>query len=89
MRKARDRRVTFERLVVGLTIRHANGTCYKIVKVKDPPGKQKKVWALWRNGHIGRFGKEVVRLTPKHVLGFLRYSSRQHRPSPVREDRGG
>lgn len=81
---AKDRKVTFERLVVGMTIRHPNGTSYQIVEIKPvrtKEGKKRlKVMARWRNGHIGRFGKEVVRIYPKHVLGFLRYRARRHRP---------
>ncbi len=82
---AKDRKVTFERLVVGMTIRHPNGTSYQIVSIstvrlKKTGKKVVKVMAKWRNGHIGRFGKDVVRIYPKHVLGFLRYRARRHRP---------
>lgn len=81
---AKDRRAVFSKLVVGMTIRHANGTCFKIVKVKEKKTKdgetKLKVYAKWRNGHIGRFGKEVVRITPAHIKGFLRYRARQHPP---------
>lgn len=80
---AKDRRAVFSKLVVGMTIRHANGTCYKIMKVKEKKDGTIKVYAKWRNGHIGRFGKEVVRITPEHIKGFLRYRARQHPPKPA------
>lgn len=72
------RRVVFEKLQVNQTIRHANGTSYLIVRTKPPAeGGVQKVWARWRNGLIGRFGKEVVRISPAHVVGFLHYRARK------------
>lgn len=82
--------VQFNELRVGQKIKHPNGTCYLIVRVKVKKDLN-MVWAKWRNGVIGRFGKEVVRISPAHTRGFLRYTSRssgaRNRPTLGEADR--
>lgn len=65
--------VKYEQLRPGQKIHHKNGTSYWVIRVL-PTGK---VLARWRAGLIGRYGKEVVELTPAHVKGF-----RLFRPGP-------
>lgn len=82
------RPVSFAKLRVNQKIRHANGTSYLIVRVVEAGrGELPEVYARWRNGQIGRYGKEVVRLTPAHVRGFLRHRPRTHPAHPLADRR--
>lgn len=75
----RPPRLNFNKLRPGQKIRHANGTAYVIVRVVAAADGTRfnTVLARWRNGPVGRFGKEVVRITPAHTRGFRRYRARR------------
>jgi hypothetical protein len=78
-------RLDFNKLRPNQKIRHINGTAYLIVRVvpAEEGTKFNKVLARWRNGPVGRFGKEVVRITPAHVRGFRPYTARRIEYVPV------
>ena len=69
------RRAEFQKLRPNDKIRHANGTAYVVVRVVES-SPVNEVYVRWRLGPVGRFGKEVVRITPAHVQGFRVYRPR-------------
>lgn len=74
------RKADWNALAVGEILRNpVKEVSYRVVRIAGR-GDARRVWAQWRKGLIGRFGKEVVELLPDGLRGFRHLVRRRAPP---------